>query len=146
MIVIAKTLKPSKTNKIEYLTADDILLIHSAIIDETGGSHGVRDTGRLLGIIDHPQQIVFGKEIRETVFEKAAAYGYDIIMYHPFVDGNKRSGMLSMNTFLELNGYGIEVESGMIEKIALGIVINKLDIPQIAEWLRKFSTSRQIIS
>jgi death on curing protein len=132
-------LKPSKTNRTEYLSVENLLLIHSAIIDETGGIHGVRDLGRLQGIIDHPVQIVFGKEIRETLFEKAAAYGFDVINYHPFVDGNKRSGMLSMAVFLELNGFSLSVKEGMIEKMALSVVVDKLKISDIAKWLKKHS-------
>jgi death-on-curing protein len=132
-------LKHSKINSISYLEFQHILLIHSAIIDETGGSHGLRDKDRLLGIIEHPKQIVFGKEIRETVFEKAAAYAFDIINYHPFVDGNKRSGITSASVFLELNGYVLEVERGVIEEMAVDIVVKKYTIQDISEWFKKWS-------
>jgi death-on-curing protein len=132
-------LKPSKINKISYLEFQHILLIHSAIVDETGGSHGVRDIDRLRGIIEHPKQIVFGKEIRRTIFEKAAAYAFDIINYHPFVDGNKRSGITSASVFLELNGYMLEVEKGMIEEMAVDIVIKKYTIGDISTWFKKWS-------
>jgi len=122
---------------------ENILLIHSAIIDETGGSHGVRDHERLLGIVAHPKQIVFGKEIRPTLFDKAASYGFDIIKYHPFTDGNKRSGMLCMGAFLELNNFKIDVKTGMIEKMAVDIVVKNLEIHDIAKWLKKWSKRKK---
>lgn len=99
----------------------------------------MRDKDRLLGIIEHPKQIVFDKEIRETVFDKAAAYAFDIINYHPFVDGNKRSGITSASVFLELNGYLLDVERGMIEEMAVDIVVKKYTIQEIAEWFKKWS-------
>jgi len=142
LTAIEKILKHSKINKINYLEAENILLIHSAIISEIGGSHGVRDIERVGGIIAHPQQFVFGKEVRKGIFEKAAAYGHDIIKYHPFIDGNKRTGMTSMAVFLELNGYRLEVKEGMIEKMAISIIIDKLEIPDIASWLQKWSKKK----
>lgn len=130
-----------KTNNfdITYLTIEDVLLIHTGIITETGGFDGVRDIGRVQGIMDHPKQIVFGKELRETIFQKAAAYGHDIIKYHPFVDGNKRTGMTAMGVFLLLNGFQIDVPKGEIEKMALLTIEDKLEIEDIAQWLEKNS-------
>ena len=130
---------PSKTNKTTYLKVEDILIIHVAILDETGGSDGVRDLGRLEAAIAHPQQVVYGKEIREDIFSKAAAYGFDIIKYHPFVDGNKRTAMTTMAVFLSLNSYTLSVEKGAIEKMAVDIVEKNMSIEDISTWLKNNS-------
>ena len=58
----------------EYLTTEDILRIHSATIDETGGSHGVREHGALATLEALPKQGAFGSELYATVFDKAAVY------------------------------------------------------------------------
>ena len=106
----------------DYLVKEDILLIDSIIIDETGGSHGVRDYHAILTLEDLPRQTVFVKELYPTVFLKAALYVRNIIMGHPFVDGNKRTGMTAASVFLENNGYKITAQKGEIEKFALKIV------------------------
>lgn len=122
-----------------YLTKEQILLIHSMLIDETGGSHGVRDYHAILSLEDLPRQSVFGKELYPTVFEKAAVLARNIIMNHPFLDGNKRTGMTAASVFLENNGYEINVRKGKIEAFALSMVKERLSIKDIAKWFEKGS-------
>ncbi|MBI2623179.1 MAG: type II toxin-antitoxin system death-on-curing family toxin [Candidatus Liptonbacteria bacterium] len=120
-----------------YLTLAQVLLIHSLIIDETGGPHGVRDQGALSSAVALPQQVVFGRELYPTEFEKAAVYARSIIMNHPFVDGNKRTGMAAASVFLESNGYEVVAQEGEIESEALVIVREKCSIESIAAWFKK---------
>lgn len=120
-----------------YLSAADILAVHSVIIDETGGSHGVRDRHALLTLEDLPKQTVFGRELYPTVFLKAALYVRTIIFSHPFIDGNKRTAMAAADVFLQLNGFKINVSKGGIERFALKTIAERLDLKKIAEWLEK---------
>ena len=123
----------------EYLTTEDILRIHSATIDETGGSHGVREHGALATLEALPKQGAFGSELYATVFDKAAVYARNIILGHPFIDGNKRTAMATADVFLQLNGYRITVAKGGIESFALSIIENKMPLNQIAQWLKRNS-------
>lgn len=123
----------------KYLTGEQILLIHSIVIDETGGSHGVRDRDAILGLEQGPRQNVFGKELYPTVFAKAAYYTREIIMQHPFIDGNKRTGMVAAFIFLERNGYRSVAKEGAIEYFALQVIRKKLSLEEIAQWFRKNS-------
>ncbi|TSC55567.1 MAG: death on curing protein [Parcubacteria group bacterium Greene0714_21] len=120
-----------------YLTKEQILLIHSMIIDETGGSHGVRDYDAILSLESLPRQSVFGKELYPTLFAKAAVYARNIISGHPFVDGNKRTAMTAASVFLEDNGYKLAAEKGTVEKFALRLIKEKLNIEAIASWFKK---------
>lgn len=122
-----------------YLTAGQILLIHSLAIDETGGSHGVRDHHAVLSIEAMVKQQVFGKELYPTIFAKAAVYARGIILNHPFLDGNKRTGMIAASVFLENNGYRPAVREGGVEQFALKIATEKLDAETIAAWLERHS-------
>jgi len=122
---------------VRYLTKEQILLIHSMVIDETGGTHGVRDYDAILGLESLPRQSAFGKELYPTLFAKTAVYARNIISGHPFVDGNKRTAMTAASVFLENNGYKLVVEKGMVEKFALRLVKEKLDIGAIASWFEK---------
>ena len=117
-----------RENKVVYLTAERILQIHSMLIDETGGSHGLRETNAILSTEQMPQQMVFGKELYPDVFLKAAVYARNIIVNHSFVDGNKRTGVTSAFVFLERNGYVSTAKEGEIEKFALKIVTEKFSL------------------
>ena len=123
----------------EYLTAKQLLLIHSMMIDETGGSHGVRDNHAILLLEDLPRQEVFEKELYPTIFLKAAVYARNIITEHPFIDGNKRTGMTAASVFLENNSYKIIVKEGEIEGFALAIIEKKFELEMIAEWFKEHS-------
>ena len=126
-----------------YLSKDDILLIHSFIIDETGGSHGIRDMHALLALEGLPKQRFGGKELYPTIFLKAALYARNIIFSHPFVDGNKRTGMTAASVFLEDNSYEIIACKGDIEFFAVHIVIKKLSLEEIAGSVEKNSGRRK---
>ena len=123
----------------KYLTGEQIILIHSIVIDETGGSHGIREHDIILSLENTPRQHVFGKELYPTIFLKAAVYTRHIIFYHPFLDGNKRSGMASASVFLENKGWKIFVKEGEIKTFALNIVAEKMEIEKIAAWFKKHS-------
>lgn len=122
-----------------YLTAEDILRIHSAVVDETGGSHGIRDLGALSTLEALPQLRSFGKEMYPGIFLKAAVYARNIIGGHPFVDGNKRTAMAAADVFLQMNGYRIAVPTGGVENFALSVIEKRLSLEDIAEWLKKNS-------
>jgi len=124
---------------VRYLTANQILLIHSALIDEIGGTHGVRDRHAVLSVENAPQQTFEGKELYPTPFDKAAVYARNIIMHHPFIDGNKRTGMTAAAVFLENNDYKVIAKRGEIEHCALKIINRKFDIPAIAAWFKNHS-------
>ena len=117
-----------------YLTAQQILNLHEAVIEETGGSHGVRDQGAVLGLEQLPRQTVFGKDAYHTVFLKAAVYCRNIIFGHPFVDGNKRTAVLVSSVFLERNGYELAVPEGSVEEFALRVISGRLALEEIADW------------
>jgi death-on-curing protein len=122
---------------VDYLSAEDILLIHSVLIDETGGSHGVRDRHAIMTLEELPRQVVFGKELYPTLFVKAALYVRNIISAHPFVDGNKRTAMAAADVFLQKNGFRISVRKGGVETFALSVIAEKKDLEKIAVWLEK---------
>lgn len=105
------------------------------IIDETSGLHGVRDRNTLSAVEALPQQTAYGKELYPSIFQKAAVYARTIIMNHPFLDGNKRTGTTSALIFLENNGYRCTLPEGGVVDLALEIVLKRLEIDEIAQHL-----------
>ena len=125
--------------KVLYLSADDIVRIHERVVEETGGSHGIRDYHTIATLEDLPKQSAFGSELYPTLFVKAALYVRNIITAHPFVDGNKRTAMTSADVFLQLNGFRIAIKKGGVETFALSVISERKDLKLIADWLKKYS-------
>ena len=123
----------------KYLTAEEILVIHSEIIDETGGMHGVRDTGLLMSIAEKPKLKFDDKELYEGVFKKAAVFLESLVQYHVFIDGNKRTGAVSTARFLFINEYELIATNKELENFIIKVVVSKLDLNAISAWFKKHS-------
>lgn len=124
---------------IQYISAEVVLIIHSEVIDATGGSHGVRDTHLLASIADKPRNAFGGNDLYVGVFKKAAVYLESVVNYHVFVDGNKRTGIAVCARFLFVNGYELNATNRSVELLALAIAEKKLDVEAIAAWLKEHS-------
>ena len=119
-----------------YLTPEQVLFIHARLIAETGGTPGIRDIGSLLSAIARPQATFEGESLYPDIFQKAAALFQSIIFNHPFLDGNKRTGITAAFLFLQLNGYKLAATQKELYTFTHSIV-GGVDIPYIAAW---FST------
>jgi death-on-curing protein len=124
----------------KLLTLEQLLQLHVLAIRQSGGSDGLRDLGRLESAIAAQEQEVFGEELYKDVFEKASAICRGIIADHPFIDGNRRTGMLSAATLIEINGYKFYIKPGGLEDFAVKVAVEHLDIPAIAKWLKAHSS------
>lgn len=122
-----------------YLTIEEVLYLHYMIVEDFGGSHGVRDEGRLLSIEVAPRQEAFGVEQYGTVYEKAAVYCRNIIADHLFIDGNKRTGVTVAGVFLARNGVKLCASPEELEDFVVRIAIEHLEVEFIAEWLKQRS-------
>lgn len=121
-----------------YLNIHQILAIYNEVINETGGSEGIRDIGLLESAIARPQSGFAGEEFYPDVFSKAAALGHSIIRNHPFVDGNKRTGYMVMRLFLNVNGYDLKAPLKEKYKFVIEIAQNMKE-ESIAQWLKRHS-------
>lgn len=79
-------------------------MIHTEVLKLHGGANGIPEMAGLESAIARPYQTYDGNDLYPTCFEKAAAIGESIIMNHPFVDGNKRTGYILMETLLRMEG------------------------------------------
>lgn len=119
-----------------YFDIEEILFLHFKIIEDFGGSHGIRDEGRIESVVAAPKQEVFGEELYPSVYEKAAVYMRSIIGDHAFVDGNKRTGVTVATIFLKRNGRKLTATRKGLEDFAVEVAVKHLDIPFIAAWLK----------
>lgn len=122
-----------------FINLELLLQLHVLVIKQSGGSDGLRDLGRLESAVATQTQEVFGEELYRGIFEKAAAICRGVIADHPFVDGNKRTGMLVAVTLLEIYGYEFRMDKGELEDFAVQVAVERLDVPVIAAWLKAHS-------
>lgn len=128
----------------KYFDIEELLLLHFKIVEDYGGSHGVRDEGRLESALAAPQQEVFGEELYSTVFEKAAVYARAIIADHPFVDGNKRTAITLAAIFLNRHDRQLSATPKELEDFAVQVAVEHLEIPVIAAWLKAHSKTSKL--
>lgn len=123
---------------IRYLTVEQVLFIHARLIDETGGSHGLRELGLLESAVMRPRATFGGRDLYPDLFAKAAALLHSIIRNHAFVDGNKRTGLVATGIFLRQNQYRLVADQDDLEAFTLSIVNNASDeLETIRAWLKK---------
>ncbi|MCK4463020.1 MAG: type II toxin-antitoxin system death-on-curing family toxin [Candidatus Omnitrophica bacterium] len=129
----------SPTNEVKYLSLEQVLTAHTALIKRYGGSQGIRDRGLLESAVFRPQASAFGQEAYPDLFEKCAVLGYSIIQNHPFVDGNKRTGFAAMHLMLLINSYDLTSSSEEEVAMAEDIACRKIHEPEVAIWLKEHS-------
>ncbi|MEO0394701.1 MAG: type II toxin-antitoxin system death-on-curing family toxin [Cyanobacteria bacterium P01_A01_bin.137] len=118
-----------------YLTLDEVLTIHSQILEQSGGAAGIRDLGSLKSALAQPMMTFDGDELYPTLIDKAAALGFSLVMNHPFVDGNKRTGHAAMEIFLVMNDLEIAAAVDEQEAVILLLAEGSLDREAFKKWL-----------
>ncbi len=121
------------------LTKHQIILLHEQLINETGGSHGLRDEGMLESALSAPFQAFQTFSPYPTIQQKAARLAYGLIMNHPFVDGNKRIGAHAMLTLLLLNGIELEYTQQELSDVILQVASGESGYSELVEWILKHS-------
>lgn len=122
-----------------FLSVLEVVGVHADQINKYGGSHGIRDMGLLESAVFRPQTSFGGQYLYKSIFDKAAALGQSIILNHPFIDGNKRTGIVSMIVLLKANGYKLKVSQSDLIRMALKIAKEETEFEDIAAWLKKNS-------
>ena len=117
------------------LSKEQILMLHSQLIEETGGSDGVRDYNLLESAIESPFQSFGGDELYPTIQAKAARLGYGLIKNHCMIDGNKRIGTHAMLVFLALNGIELRYTQKELYETILDVAAGRLDYEDLLNWV-----------
>lgn len=117
------------------LSVERIKQIHHLMIEETGGMDGVRDEGLLESAVNAPFQTFDDVPLYKTIEAKAARLGYSLINNHAFLDGNKRTGMMAMLLFLELNGAGKDYTDEEIIRVGLALADGSMDDKALLDWI-----------
>jgi death-on-curing protein len=112
-----------------------VIAIHEAQIAEHGGGGGVRDQGLLDSALGRPRNIA-AYVPEADLCRLAAAYGFGIAKNHPFVDGNKRTALVVMETFLDLNGFELIADDAACVVVFQAIADGTITEEKLSCWIR----------
>lgn len=120
---------------LHWLTKQEVLAIHSMQITHFGGATGVRDEWLLESTLARTQNIAAYAETTLSLARLAAAYGVGIVRNHPFVDGNKRTGLVAAFVFIERNGSRVTASQEEAYLAFYDLAAGKLSEDSQAQWL-----------
>ena len=117
------------------LSKKQILMLHTQLIQQTGGSEGVRDYNLLDSALETPFQSFGGDELSPTIQAKAARLGYGLIKNHCMIDGNKRIGTHAMLVFLALNGIELKYTQKELYETILDVAAGNIEYEGLLQWV-----------
>ena len=120
----------------KYLTKEQIIYLHKQLIQEFGGTEGIRNDNLLESAIASLFQTFSLKEFYPTIEEKAARLGYGLVSNHCFIDGNKRIGAHAMLVFLALNDIQLDFTQEELIQIFLDLASGNSDYNTLLVWIR----------
>lgn len=119
------------------LTAEEIKNLHSLMMLKTGGADGVRNEELLQSAVASAFDSYFGVEKYPSLEEKVARLCYGIISNHPFVDGNKRTGIYAMLVMLDVNGVKLSFSHKEIIDLGLNVASGEWGYEEILRVVKK---------
>ncbi|QJE26598.1 type II toxin-antitoxin system death-on-curing family toxin [Staphylococcus caprae] len=122
----------------QYLTEKDIITLNVYVISKYSPKEqqGVKDPNALNMLVNMPKQYVFGHEVYDTLELKAASLVYNLVQKHVFFNGNKRTALLSLGVFLNMNGYQLTASNIEAADYMVKIATNDLQESDIEKWIK----------
>jgi len=117
------------------LSKEQILMLHTQLIEQTGGTDGVRDYNLLESAVEAPFQCFSGEELYPTIQAKAARLGYGLIKNHSMLDGNKRIGTHAMLVFLALNGIELSHTQKELYELIPDVAAGEVEYEALLQWV-----------
>lgn len=123
----------------DFLTLEDVLDIHPLQLARFGGGEGVREPGLLESALAQPRASFGGQYMHADIWEMAGAYLFHLVSNHPFVDGNKRVGLLAALVFLELNGVSLTGGSEELYELTMAVAAGQRTKPEVTAMLKRLA-------
>ena len=125
---------------VSFKSAEDVIRIHDSLIQEFGGRPGILNMGLLESAINQPLNVWEYDKRNRKIYNLAAAYFYHIIKNHPFIDGNKRTRLLTALEFIYNNGYELKKQYRDMDdlyNLAIDTASSKLTTEDIAIFFKQ---------
>jgi len=119
----------------DFINETMVVKINARQIEKFGGTAGIRDRGLLESALAQPQATFAGELLHPTIYEQAAAYLYHLAMNHPFIDGNKRTAFATMDAFLRMNGYSLNITDDRAYDLVMQVARGTMSKSELASFL-----------
>lgn len=129
-----------------FLTISNVLEVHTEQLDLYGGKSGLRDKLLLESALAAPQSGMDGEYFHTDIAAMAGAYLFHIVLNHPFIDGNKRTGLACAYLFLAINGYDLDCDPDELANMVLSVISGELNKEGIATFMRSHMINSPISS
>ena len=123
----------------KQLSTETIISLHSELIKKSGGTDGVRDFNLLDQSANSPFHTFGGQYLYPSLQAMAAHLAFSLIKNHPFIDGNKRIGILAMMVFLDINNHPIICTDDDLIKLGWGLADSSISEVDLLEWINSHS-------
>ena len=120
-----------------WISTEDVIAIHSRVIQITGGMDGIRDYAGLEAAIAAPLQSFGGEDLFPEDIDKIARIGYGLAANHAFLDGNKRIGAMVVQLLLKWYGYTISLKDGELADTFIAIADGAMKEKELSDWIRR---------
>jgi death on curing protein len=127
----------------EFLTVEDVLQIHDEQLAAYGGAAGVRDRALLESAVGTPEASFGGEYLHEDLSHMAAAYAFHLAQNQPFLDGNKRTGLVAALVFLDLNGVVVLDPHERLYDALIAVAERRMDKEGLAGLLRELAAAEE---
>lgn len=117
------------------LSEKQILMLHTHLIQRTGGTDGIRDKGLLESAVGSPFQSFGNMEVCPAICQKAARLGFGLVRNHAFLDGNKRIGAHAMLVFLALNQIELKYTQKELSDMILAVAAGEKESEDLFRWI-----------
>jgi death-on-curing protein len=120
-----------------WIDRDVLLAAHDEQLHEHGGAAGIRDEGMFNSALARPQNLVaYGKPDAAAL---AAAYAFGLAKNHAFIDGNKRTALVALELFLDLNSFELAADDAQCVLVMLSVASGAFSEAELVEWIRKYT-------
>ena len=120
-----------------WISADDVIALHSLVIQKSGGMDGLRDRSVLESAISAPLQSFGGIELFPGDIDKIARVGFGLAFNHAFLDGNKRIGAMVVQLLLKWNGYTLQLREEELADMFISIASGAAHETDLHNWIQQ---------
>ena len=126
-----------------FLSLEEVFALHADQVQRYRGATGIRDMKLLQFALAAPETSYAGEFLHTNIHEMAAAYLFHLVSNHPFVDGNKRTGLMTALIFLGLNGYQLQAKPNELYQLVMGVADSSVSKSQVAVFFEE-NTHRRV--
>jgi death-on-curing protein len=121
----------------EYLSVRQVRALHEALLQATGGAPGIRGRDLLESAVARPRASFAGEDLYPSLPAKAAALMHSLVRNHPFVDGNKRTGIAAAELFLLANQCRLDADNQSLEDLTSAVAAGTIEQEHLRIWFEQ---------